>query len=54
MMNGPQVSVVCVVVDYFFSMNKYVARQRLTAAPRRQARSKGSPGVNNVCQGLFL
>jgi hypothetical protein len=38
----------------FFSMNKYVARQRLTAAPRRQARSKGSPGVNNVCQGLFL
>jgi hypothetical protein len=31
-----------------------VARQRLLAAPRRQARPKGSPGAKNVAQGLFL
>jgi hypothetical protein len=31
-----------------------VARQRLAAAPRRQARPKGSPGANKVPQGLFL
>jgi hypothetical protein len=32
----------------------HVARQRLAAAPRRQARPKGSPSANNVCQGLIL
>jgi hypothetical protein len=31
-----------------------VVRQRLPAAPRRQARPKGSPGANKVRQGLFL
>jgi hypothetical protein len=31
-----------------------VARQRLLAVPRRQARPKGSPGAKNVAQGLFL
>jgi hypothetical protein len=32
----------------------HVARQSLCAAPRRQARPKGSPGANNVFQGLIL
>jgi hypothetical protein len=32
----------------------HVARQRLAAAPRRQARPKGSPRANNVGQGLIL
>jgi hypothetical protein len=31
-----------------------VARQRLIAAPRRQARPKGSPGAKKVPQVLFL
>jgi hypothetical protein len=31
-----------------------VARQRLLAAPRRQARPKGSPGAKNVASGLFI
>jgi hypothetical protein len=31
-----------------------VARQRLLAAPRRQARPKGSPGAKNVAQVLFI
>jgi hypothetical protein len=31
-----------------------VARQRLCAAPHRQARPKRSPGANNVFQGLIL
>jgi hypothetical protein len=31
-----------------------VARQRLAAAPRRQAQPKGPPGANNVCPGLFF
>jgi hypothetical protein len=31
-----------------------VARQRLIAAPRRQARPKGSPGANKVSEGLFI
>jgi hypothetical protein len=31
-----------------------VARQRLIAAPRRQARAKGLPGANKVSEGLFL
>jgi hypothetical protein len=30
----------------------HVARQRLAAAPRRQARPKGSPGANNICEGV--
>jgi hypothetical protein len=32
----------------------HVARERLAAAPRSQARPKGSPGAYNICQGLFL
>jgi hypothetical protein len=32
----------------------HVARQRLCAAPHRQARPKRSPGANNVFQGLIL
>jgi hypothetical protein len=32
----------------------HVARQRLPAAPRCQARSKGSSGANNICKELFL
>jgi hypothetical protein len=31
-----------------------VARQRLIAAPRRQARPKGLTSAKNVAQGLFL
>jgi hypothetical protein len=31
-----------------------VARQRLLAAPRRQARPKGLPSAKNVAQGLFI
>jgi hypothetical protein len=31
-----------------------VARQGLAAAPRRQARPKGSPGANKVPHGLFI
>jgi hypothetical protein len=31
-----------------------VARQRLLAAPRRQARPKGLPGAEKVPQGLFI
>jgi hypothetical protein len=31
-----------------------VARQRLIAAPRRQARAKGLPGAKKVAQGLFF
>jgi hypothetical protein len=31
-----------------------VARQRLAAAPRRQARPKGLPSANKVSQGLFI
>jgi hypothetical protein len=32
----------------------HVARQRLAAAPRCQARPKGSLGANKIRQGLFL
>jgi hypothetical protein len=31
-----------------------VVRQRLLAAPRRQARPKGSSSAKKVAQGLFL
>jgi hypothetical protein len=31
-----------------------VARQRLLAAPRRQARPKGSPSAKKVPQELFI
>jgi hypothetical protein len=31
-----------------------VARQRLAAAPRRQARPKGSSSANKVSEGLFI
>jgi hypothetical protein len=31
-----------------------VARLRLLAAPRRQARPKGLPGAKKVPQGLFI
>jgi hypothetical protein len=32
----------------------HVAWQRLSAAPRRQARPKGSPGAKKILQGLIL
>jgi hypothetical protein len=32
----------------------HVVRQRLLAAPRRQARPKGSSSAKKVAQGLFL
>jgi hypothetical protein len=31
-----------------------VARQRLLAAPRRQARPKGLPSAKKIAQGLFI